>query len=73
MQPPAQTDPHSASPDPGIPPYVPIRHVRWPTRRTPRWFFAAGAGFAVGDKACPKAAADPASMTDQAPMQQRKR
>jgi hypothetical protein len=47
MQPPAQTDPHSASPDPGVPPYVPIRHVRWPTRRTPRWLFAAGLGVLV--------------------------
>jgi hypothetical protein len=44
MQPPAQADPYSASPDPATPPYVPIRHVRWPTKRTPRWFFAAGAG-----------------------------
>jgi hypothetical protein len=26
------------------PPYVPIRHSRWPTRRTPRWLLAAGAG-----------------------------
>ena len=24
------------------PPYVPIRSVRWATRRTPRWLFAAG-------------------------------
>ena len=47
MQPPAQTDPHSASPDPGVPPYVPIRHVRWPTRRTPRWLFAAGLGVLI--------------------------
>src|SRR5579859_3106938 len=42
MQPPAQADPYSASPDPTTPPYVPIRHVRWPTRRTPRWLIAAG-------------------------------
>jgi len=32
MQTPAQADP----------PYVPIRHVRWPVRRTPRWLYAAG-------------------------------
>ena len=25
------------------PPYVPIRHTAWPGRRTPRWWFAAGA------------------------------
>ncbi len=24
------------------PPYVPIRHTRWPTRRTPRWAILAG-------------------------------
>lgn len=42
MQPPAHADPYSASPDPTTPPYVPIRHVRWPTRRTPRWLIAAG-------------------------------
>jgi hypothetical protein len=35
MQTPPRTDP----------PYVPIRHVRWPTRKTPRWLWAAG--FAV--------------------------
>jgi hypothetical protein len=33
MQTPARTDP----------PYVPIRHTAWPARRTPRWWFAAGA------------------------------
>src|SRR5215469_9620781 len=32
MQTPARADP----------PYVPIRHVRWPSRKTPRWLFAAG-------------------------------
>jgi hypothetical protein len=32
MQTPARTDP----------PYVPIRHVRWPTQRMPRWLIAAG-------------------------------
>ena len=37
MQTPARADP----------PYVPIRHVRWPTRRTPRWLFAAGLGVLV--------------------------
>ncbi len=31
MQTPARADP----------PYVPIRHVRWPTRKTPRWLVAA--------------------------------
>ena len=41
MQTPAQADPHGASPDPA-PPYVPIRHVRWPVRKTPRWLIAAG-------------------------------
>jgi hypothetical protein len=41
MQTPAQADPQGASPDP-TPPYVPIRHVRWPTRKTPRWLIAAG-------------------------------
>ena len=40
MQPPAHADPYSASPDPTTPPYVPIRHVRWPTRRMPRWLIA---------------------------------
>jgi len=33
MQTPARADP----------PYVPIRHTAWPGRRTPRWWFAAGA------------------------------
>ena len=33
MQTPAQADP----------PYVPIRHVRWPVRKTPRWLWAVGA------------------------------
>lgn len=42
MQPPARTDPHGASPDPAIPPYVPIRHVRWPSQKTPRWLIAGG-------------------------------
>src|SRR5262252_9284298 len=32
MQTPARADP----------PYVPLRHSGWPTRRTPRWWFAAG-------------------------------
>ena len=30
------------SPDPTTPPYVPIRHVRWAVRKTPRWLYAAG-------------------------------
>src|SRR5215813_9318615 len=35
------------------PPYVPIRHTAWPTRKTPRWLLAAGvlvlaAGVLVG-------------------------
>jgi hypothetical protein len=42
MHNPAQTDPHGAGPDPATPPYVPIRHVRWAVRRTPRWLYAAG-------------------------------
>ena len=42
MQTPAQADPHGASPDPAGPPYVPIRHERWPVRKTPRWLIAAG-------------------------------
>jgi hypothetical protein len=40
MQTPAQAGP--PSPDPAAPPYVPIRHVRWPTRKTPRWLYVAG-------------------------------
>jgi hypothetical protein len=40
MQNPAQADPHGAGP--GTPPYVPIRHVRWAVRKTPRWLYAAG-------------------------------
>jgi hypothetical protein len=42
MQTPAQADSHGASPDPATPPYVPIRHVRWPDKKTPRWLIAAG-------------------------------
>jgi hypothetical protein len=43
MQTPARADP----------PYVPIRHTAWPTRKTPRWLLAAGllvlaAGVLVG-------------------------
>ena len=38
MQTPAQADP----------PYVPIRHVRWPVRKTPRWLYAAGAVIVIG-------------------------
>ena len=43
MQTPARTDP----------PYVPIRHTAWPTRKMPRWLLAAGllvlaAGVLVG-------------------------
>ena len=38
-----QTGPQGANPDPATPPYVPIRHVRWPVRKTPRWLWAAGA------------------------------
>ena len=41
------TDPHSASSGPATPPYVPIRHRAWPTRRTPRWWFAAGLAILV--------------------------
>ena len=41
MQTPAQAGPPSAAPDP-IPPYVPIRHVRWAVPKTPRWLYAAG-------------------------------
>ncbi len=32
-----------ASPVRTDPPYVPIRHTRWPVRRTPRWLLLAGA------------------------------
>ena len=38
MQTPPRADP---------PPYVPIRHTAWPVRRTPRWWFAAGAAIVV--------------------------
>ena len=31
------------SPPRADPPYVPIRRTAWPVRRTPRWWFAAGA------------------------------
>jgi hypothetical protein len=37
MQSPPRTDP----------PYVPIRRTAWPVRRTPRWWFAAGAALVV--------------------------
>ena len=37
MQSPPRTDP----------PYVPIRRSAWPVRRTPRWWFAAGAAIVV--------------------------
>jgi hypothetical protein len=47
MQTPAQAGSHGPSPDPGTPPYVPIRHVRWATRKTPRWLIAAGVLFVV--------------------------
>jgi hypothetical protein len=30
------------------PPYVPIRHSAWPTRKTPRWWFAAGLALLAG-------------------------
>ena len=30
------------------PPYVPIRHTRWPTQRTPRWLLLAGLVVLVG-------------------------
>src|ERR1035438_2999158 len=30
------------------PPYVPIRHTRWPTQRTPRWLLLAGLAVLVG-------------------------
>ena|SRR5690348_7052071 len=35
------------SPPRADPPYVPIRHTAWPVRRTPRWWFAAGAAIVV--------------------------
>jgi len=35
------------SPPRADPPYVPIRHTAWPVRRTPRWWFAAGAAVVV--------------------------
>ena len=35
------------SPPRADPPYVPIRHTAWPVRRTPRWWFAAGAAVLV--------------------------
>lgn len=38
MQSPPRTDP----------PYVPIRHSAWPTRRSPRWLLLAGAVLVVG-------------------------
>ncbi|HEV3287470.1 MAG TPA: hypothetical protein VG123_00605 [Streptosporangiaceae bacterium] len=38
MSPPVRTDP----------PYVPIRHTRWATRRTPRWVLLAVAAVLVG-------------------------
>ncbi|HEV2373880.1 MAG TPA: hypothetical protein VGS19_17115 [Streptosporangiaceae bacterium] len=31
----------------GPPPYVPLRHSRWPTVRTPRWLFLAGLAVVV--------------------------
>jgi hypothetical protein len=33
--------PAGTTPPPTTPPYVPIRHVRWPDRKTPRWLLAA--------------------------------
>jgi hypothetical protein len=35
------------SPPRADPPYVPIRRTAWPVRRTPRWWFAAGAVIVV--------------------------
>jgi hypothetical protein len=35
------------SPPRADPPYVPIRRSAWPVRRTPRWWFAAGAAIVV--------------------------
>jgi len=35
------------SPPRADPPYVPIRRTAWPVRRTPRWWFAAGAAVVV--------------------------
>jgi hypothetical protein len=35
------------SPPRADPPYVPIRRTAWPVRRTPRWWFAAGAAIVV--------------------------
>ena len=38
----------SPVPSGGDPPYVPIRHTRWPTRRAPRWALPAAALIVVG-------------------------
>jgi hypothetical protein len=35
------------SPPRADPPYVPIRRTAWPVRRTPRWWFAAGAAIVI--------------------------
>ena len=35
------------SPPRGDPPYVPIRHTRWPVRRTPRSLFLVGLALLV--------------------------
>jgi hypothetical protein len=35
------------SPPRADPPYVPIRHTAWPVRKTPRWWFAAGAALMI--------------------------
>jgi hypothetical protein len=34
-------------PTPAAPPVVPLRHPRWPTRKTPRWLLLAGAACVV--------------------------
>jgi hypothetical protein len=41
METPPQTGWHGDGPGPTTPPYVPIRAVRWPAQKTPRWLLAA--------------------------------
>jgi hypothetical protein len=36
------------SPPRADPPYVPIRHTRWPAQRTPRWLLLAGLALLIG-------------------------
>lgn len=44
MAPPDRTDPlgGAAPPEDSEPPFVPLRHSRWPTRKSPRWLILAG-------------------------------